>query len=65
MTSVDATATGRERGSSERRLQEPLDALNRHDLDAATRCVNTERCRENCVAFTPGCVGWEGSKHRS
>ena len=39
-----------------------LDALNRKDLDAATRCVNVERYRENCVAFTKGFVDWEDAK---
>ena len=36
-----------------------LDALNRQDLDAAARVVDTARYRENCVGFTPGFVGWE------
>jgi predicted ester cyclase len=39
-----------------------LDALNHQDLDAATRWVNVERYRENCVAFTKGFVDWEEAK---
>jgi predicted ester cyclase len=39
-----------------------LDALNRQDLEAATRCVHVERYREDCVAYTKGFVDWEGAK---
>ena len=39
-----------------------VEALNRQDLDAAARLVNTQRYRENCVAFTHGFVGWEEAK---
>jgi predicted ester cyclase len=39
-----------------------LDALNRQDLNAATRCVDVERYRENCVGFTKGFVDWEDAK---
>jgi predicted ester cyclase len=39
-----------------------IEALNRQDLDAATRLVNTQRYRENCVGFTHGFVGWEEAK---
>lgn len=36
-----------------------LDALNRRDLDAASRWVDRGRYRENCVGFTKGFVGWQ------
>lgn len=36
-----------------------LDALNRQDLEAAARCVDPARYRENCVGFTRGFVGWD------
>lgn len=39
-----------------------LDSLNRKDLAAAERCVDVDRYRENCVAFTPGWVSWDLAK---
>jgi predicted ester cyclase len=39
-----------------------LEALNRQDLEGASRCVNAERYRENCVDFTRGFVDWEAAK---
>jgi predicted ester cyclase len=39
-----------------------LDALNRRDLEAAARCVNVERYRENCVASTKGFIDWDDAK---
>ena len=39
-----------------------IEALNRQDLDAATRLVDTSRYRENCVGFTNGFVDWEGAR---
>jgi predicted ester cyclase len=36
-----------------------LTALNDHDLEAAARCVDLGRYREDCVGFTGGWVGWE------
>src|ERR1700752_4289216 len=39
-----------------------IEALNRQDLDAVTRLVDTNRYRENCVGFTNGFVDWEGAR---
>jgi predicted ester cyclase len=39
-----------------------IEALNRQDLDAATRLVNIQRYRENCAGFAHGFVGWEEAK---
>jgi predicted ester cyclase len=39
-----------------------IEAVNRQDLEAAGRFVDTARYRENCVGFTPGFVGWEQAK---
>jgi predicted ester cyclase len=35
-----------------------IEAVNRQDLDAATRLVDTQRYRENCLGFTRGPVDW-------
>jgi predicted ester cyclase len=39
-----------------------IEAVNRRDLEAAGRFVDTARYRENCVGFTRGFVGWEEAK---
>jgi len=39
-----------------------IEAVNRHDLDAAARLLDPQRYRENCVGFTRGLVGWEEAK---
>jgi predicted ester cyclase len=39
-----------------------IEAVNRQDLEAAERFVDTARYRENCVGFTRGFVGWEQAK---
>jgi predicted ester cyclase len=39
-----------------------IEAVNRQDLEAAGRFVDTARYRENCVGFTHGFVGWEEAK---
>jgi len=39
-----------------------IDAVNRHDLDAAAQLLDTQRYRENCVGFTHGLVDWEEAK---
>ena len=62
MTSADASAPGELGDRPSVVYKSFLDALNRQDLDAATRCVNVERYRENCVAFTKGFVDWEDTK---
>ena len=36
-----------------------IEAVNRHDLEAAARLLDAQRYRENCVGFTHGFVGWE------
>jgi predicted ester cyclase len=41
------------------RYLEFLDALNRQDLEAAARCVDTSAYVEDCVGFTGGFVGWD------
>lgn len=35
-----------------------IDAVNRKDLQAAERFVDTSRYRENCVGFTHGFIDW-------
>ena len=39
-----------------------IEAVNRQDLEAAERFVDTARYRENCVGFTHGFVGWDEAK---
>ena len=39
-----------------------IEAVNRQDLEAASKLVNPERYRENCLGFTRGFVGWEEAK---
>jgi predicted ester cyclase len=39
-----------------------IEAVNRQDLDTATRLIDVHRYRENCVGFTRGFVGWEDAK---
>jgi len=39
-----------------------IDAVNRHDLDAAARLLDSQRYRENCVGFTHGLVDWGEAK---
>ena len=39
-----------------------IEAVNRHDLDAAARLLDSQRYRENCVGFTHGLVDWEEAK---
>lgn len=39
-----------------------IEAVNRHDLDAAAQYVDIARYRENCVGFTRGFVDWEQAK---
>ena len=39
-----------------------IEAVNRHDLEAAGRFVDAARYRENCVGFTHGFVGWEQAR---
>ena len=39
-----------------------IEAVNRHDLEAAGRFVDAARYRENCVGFTHGFVGWGEAK---
>jgi len=39
-----------------------IDAVNRQDLDEATKFVDPARYRENCVGFTHGFVDWEQAK---
>jgi predicted ester cyclase len=36
--------------------------VNRQDLDAAQRCVDVLRYREDCVGFTPGFVDWDAAR---
>ena len=36
-----------------------IDAVNRQDLEAAARFVDSARYRENCVGFTRGFVDWQ------
>lgn len=62
MSSADASAPGELGDRPSVVYKSFLDALNRRDLDAATRWVNIERYRENCVAFTKGFVDWEDAK---
>ncbi len=38
-----------------------LTALNDQDLEAAARCVDLDRYREDCVGFTGGWVGWDAA----
>ena len=40
-----------------------IDAVNRQDLEAAGKLVDSKRYRENCVGFTRGVVGWDEAKH--
>jgi hypothetical protein len=49
VTSTDTTAAGETGDRSTLIYTSFLELLNRQDLDAATRCVNVERYRENCV----------------
>jgi predicted ester cyclase len=62
MSSAEASAPGAGANRPSIVYKSFLDALNRHDLDAATRCVNVERYRENCVAYTKSFVDWEDAK---
>ena len=62
MSSAEGSAPGEVANRPSIVYKSFLDALNRQDLDAATRCVNVERYRENCVAFTKGFVDWEDAK---
>ena len=39
-----------------------IEAVNRHDLEAAARLLDAQRYRENCVGFTHGRVDWEEAK---
>ena len=39
-----------------------LEALNAKDLEAAQRCVDPARYRENCIGFTRGFVAWPEAK---
>jgi len=39
-----------------------IEAVNRHDLEAAARLLDAQRYRENCVGFTHGLVDWEEAK---
>ena len=39
-----------------------IDAVNRKDLDAAERFIDSGRYRENCVGFTRGFVGWSQAR---
>jgi predicted ester cyclase len=39
-----------------------IGAVNRQDLDEATKFVDPVRYRENCVGFTHGFVDWEQAK---
>src|SRR5262249_29953586 len=39
-----------------------IEAVNRHDLDAAARLLDNQRYRENWVGFTHGLVDWEEAK---
>jgi hypothetical protein len=49
VTSTDTTAAGETGDRSTLIYTSFLEVHNRQDLDAATRCVNVERYRENCV----------------
>lgn len=40
-----------------------IDAVNRQDLNAAEKLVDTRRYRENCVGFTHGFVDWREAKN--
>jgi len=39
-----------------------IGAVNRQDLDEATKFVDPARYRENCVGFTHGFVDWDQAK---